>query len=241
MYLLVETFSCRNFFNQTTETTSRSAAQSGARDVNKLSSENSNRLDLSIATSTELHDTANCLCHRNGSTDSSTRNEVGLCKNIDALETQHPVNLSACSSSQSLLGINMSTHMSRLCRHLCYVSLVLWLLWFLSSSLIQPTSRRLANLAYVLIVLAVSTSMMYFVILVDILGGVDVRVMTLEYMNRSQLFVFLGSNLLTGAVNLSMKTIYAPRWLALSVLTAYTIIIVCCTWLYRWVMPIDIQ
>ena len=53
---------------------------------------------------------------------------------------------------------------------LSHASLVLWLLWLFSSRYIQPTSRRLTNLTYILLILALAASIMSLIIIADAAG-----------------------------------------------------------------------
>lgn len=120
----------------------------------------------------------------------------------------------------------------RICRALLYVCAFTWISWLVSCR-IQPTSRRLTNLTYILIVLAISASLMLSIILADIIGGLSVKVMTLEYTNRGQLFVFLVANICTGIVNLTIKTLYTAREIAIAILLLYSLIIVSVSWTYH--------
>ncbi|KAF9995049.1 Glucosaminyl phosphatidylinositol (GlcN-PI) nositol acylation protein [Entomortierella chlamydospora] len=55
----------------------------------------------------------------------------------------------------------------------------------------------------------------------------------LEAVNRNGLAVFLFANILTGLVNLSIKTLYTPNSQALAILTAYIAIISAAAWVWQ--------
>jgi phosphatidylinositol glycan class W len=145
----------------------------------------------------------------------------------------------------------------RLFRQLFVVSLVLWLAWLASSS-IQQTSRRLANIAFVSLVLALSFTLILLIAIVDSIGdlavvyrgkkrknesvgvtepvgsGVSpvqpVPVRTLECLNTMQLPVFLAANVFTGVINMSMKTIYVSHVNSLMVLFVYSFSVAGIAW-----------
>jgi hypothetical protein len=150
---------------------------------------------------------------------------------------------------------------------------------------VQPTSRRLANLTYVALILALSLTLILFIFIADLLGDRDqgdddfdmefhlsedaastsallaeppsleeqesgggsgvstseslsprpspssgVRVVTLELMSKHSLVVFLAANLLTGAVNASMRTIHAPVPLSMAVICLYMFAVCLVAW-----------
>ncbi|KAI1294507.1 Glucosaminyl phosphatidylinositol (GlcN-PI) nositol acylation protein [Mortierella claussenii] len=55
----------------------------------------------------------------------------------------------------------------------------------------------------------------------------------LEAVNRNGLAVFLVANVLTGLVNLSIKTLYTPTWQALAILTAYMATVSALAWTWQ--------
>ncbi|SPC61632.1 related to GWT1 - GPI-anchored wall transfer protein [Ustilago sp. UG-2017b] len=124
---------------------------------------------------------------------------------------------------------------------------ILWWLGFAVVRLVgMGVSRRLANLGYVLWVVAFNTSSLLGYVLVYLWvlqpveqveqqsadRGVGERVkdavtpMILEDLNRHSLTVFLAANLLTGLVNVLVKTMYTRDAVAMTVLLGYTG--VCC-------------
>lgn len=171
---------------------------------------------------------------------------------------------SSLSSANNLEGIYNKWDMlgsksqRRLFRQLFVVSLVLWLAWLASTS-IQQTSRRLANIAFVSLILSLSFTLILLIAIVDSIGDlvvvnrgkkrknasigatvplgstgvppVPVPVRTLEYLNSMQLPVFLIANVLTGIVNMSMKTIYVTHVHSLMVLFFYSLIVTGISWI----------
>lgn len=57
----------------------------------------------------------------------------------------------------------------------------------------------------------------------------------LDAINANGLVVFLLANLGTGLVNVSMKTMFAPTWLAMVVLVVYSVVICGIAWRLRGV------
>ena len=106
----------------------------------------------------------------------------------------------------------------------------------------QPTSRRLVNLTYVVLCLFISMLLLLAFYVVDKLGDAvlhdqagtgllspninvkPVLVITLLNMSKYGLPVFLVANVLTGIVNSAMRTIYAAPAVSLTVLTVYSLI-----------------
>ncbi len=105
---------------------------------------------------------------------------------------------------------------------------VTWCIWYASDGYIQPTSRRLMNVPYVCLSLSIA-----FVVL-TILFAVDSMVTLheeqhhsiLEYFNKYQLQIFLIANILTGLINLTIPTIHLSVWCGLSIVVAYTSMLV---------------
>ena len=131
-----------------------------------------------------------------------------------------------------------------LINRLSLVSIVLWGLWW-GFECIQPTSRRLVNTAYIALVLALTTTMILVLYIIDTAttlasastdssgsdsNAVAVPVYTLHYMSRHSLSVFLLANAMTGAVNMSMQTVYTPDATALGVLAVYVVAITAVAW-----------
>lgn len=117
----------------------------------------------------------------------------------------------------------------RILLQLATCSLVLLVAW-IAATTVQQTSRRLANMAFVFLTLTLSSLLILAMVLADILGGISVKVRTLESLNAGQLPAFLFANLLTGLVNLSMRTLYVAPAPALFVLITYSAAVVAMAW-----------
>jgi len=123
---------------------------------------------------------------------------------------------------------------------LLYASLA-WLGWFTCSRMVQDTSRRLANAPYVCLVIALAFTTILMLYLADTLsasrsGGTSnaSTVVTLHYMNKHSLMVFLVANVATGVVNMSMQTIHASPETALAIMCVYTTAITCAAWVLEY-------
>jgi phosphatidylinositol glycan class W len=122
-----------------------------------------------------------------------------------------------------------------LMRNLALVCMLLWLGWWSCTMFVQPTSRRLLNAAYVFLLLALCFTMLLVVYVADTsTQGATIPVLTLQYLSKHSLVVFLVANLLTGLVNLSMQTIYASDAVALCVLALYALAVVGVAWLAEY-------
>lgn len=102
-----------------------------------------------------------------------------------------------------------------------------------ADSLVEPTSRRLCNLAYVLWVLAQVGCALSFATIGSLLAAISPRPSPhpppiLESINRNPLSFFLLSNLLTGACNLSIDTMQQSDAVAAMILATY-MTVVCTT------------
>lgn len=111
--------------------------------------------------------------------------------------------------------------------------LAIWGLGWLGISV----SRRFANLPYVLWTTAYNTSYLAGFLALELAlfpnGSSDACPPLLEAVNRNGLAVFLLANLMTGLVNVSMKTMYASHGTALFVLAAYSAVICGFAWVIR--------
>lgn len=128
---------------------------------------------------------------------------------------------------------------TKLIRNLLLYASMLWLLWYISSSMVQDTSRRLANAPYVCLVLALAFTTILMLYIADSLGARrqvttnnsnTTGVATLHYMNKHSLLVFLVANVMTGVVNMSTQTIHASSEVAFVILVVYTTVITCTAW-----------
>ncbi len=118
-------------------------------------------------------------------------------------------------------------------RLLCCTT-VFWVVWAISAVAVQPTSRRLVNVPYVSLTLALAFSMVLSLYFVDTPTAGAPPVLTLSHMSKHSLAVFLGANLMTGAVNSSMQTIYASDFAAMAVLAVYCFLLTALAWGCEW-------
>uniref|UniRef100_A0A060T7E6 GPI-anchored wall transfer protein n=1 Tax=Blastobotrys adeninivorans TaxID=409370 RepID=A0A060T7E6_BLAAD len=103
-----------------------------------------------------------------------------------------------------------------------FVSALIYGALYLGITQVVPVSRRLANLSYVLWVVSFNSA---FLGLFELLrpfstGRVPV---SLQAVNTNGLAVFLVANLLTGLINMSIKTLDSSRVEAMSALSAYAL------------------
>ncbi|KAN0012314.1 hypothetical protein ACTFIU_007612 [Dictyostelium citrinum] len=101
-------------------------------------------------------------------------------------------------------------------------SIVFYILWVLCEIYIDKTSRRMANLGYVLAILSINLFNFSVNILITLITGNHNASVIAKSINRNQLFIFLLGNILTGLINFSMKTIYAPVEESMIVITSYS-------------------
>jgi phosphatidylinositol glycan class W len=101
-----------------------------------------------------------------------------------------------------------------------------------------PVSRRLANMPYVLWVVAFNNAQIFLFCLIETILFPSVYKATdkeseaeqssfatsrvMAAFNKNGLAIFLAANLLTGVVNLSVSTLDANTWQAMAILIAYT-------------------
>jgi hypothetical protein len=107
---------------------------------------------------------------------------------------------------------------------------VLWLGFFASTMNFGDgeeheggVSRRMVNGAYCLWVLAICTLLVGLFLAIDLLSTFPLSSVVIRAINRNQLAIFLVGNVLTGLVNLSMKTIYATTEVGFLVISMYTV------------------
>eukprot|EP01133_Synstelium_polycarpum_P011571 gene11571-13504_t len=103
-------------------------------------------------------------------------------------------------------------------------ALVLYSLLYFVEEHIQPISRRMTNLGYVLAILTLNIFNFGVNLLVSLITASHLYPSAItEGINRNQLFIFLLANVCTGIVNLSMKTIYATPETSIGVIGTYTL------------------
>jgi GWT1 len=179
-------------------------------------------------------------------------------------------------------------------RQLSVIIAVLWTAWLASTS-VQQTSRRLANLAYVSLVLALSFTLILLIAVADSMGdlvlsykgsqlnninnnnhsnnshntlntdsnnnnenksihvndntnidemntksfkidlpqhpAIPLTIKTLECLNEFQLPVFLVANVMTGVINMTIKTIYSSHIFAFFILSTYAMTFIGFAWI----------
>jgi len=112
------------------------------------------------------------------------------------------------------------------CAALAAAACSAWVLCGLAWYGLQEPSRRLANASYVLLAVAIGTTLLALVLAVHIAAAAMPRSTTLTALGDHQLAAFVAANLLTGAVNLSpLNTIRASATTARAVLTVYLLLV----------------
>lgn len=110
----------------------------------------------------------------------------------------------------------------RLAGNLGIVSAACWATWFVVTVVIGwDTSRRLANLPYVLFVIGYNLPIIAGLLAVDLAVGFPPQPILYDTINRNQLVLFLLANVMTGAVNMSMRTLWAGGAVGFAVLCTY--------------------
>lgn len=104
------------------------------------------------------------------------------------------------------------------------ICLLFWLLTVLLDRHVERVSRRMCNLAYVTVVLAMNLQVFAVLTLADYVPGYKVAAL-IEYFDRNLLGSFLLANVLTGMVNLSMDTLSVSPFVALAILVGYAYIL----------------
>lgn len=110
-------------------------------------------------------------------------------------------------------------------------SLFAWVGWYLAAVFVQPTSRRLCNLTYTLLTVAICWSvLMGFYVLGSVGKGRDV---ILSSFSASSLPIFLLANVMTGGVNMSIRTLHTEPSTALAILLLYGLVLSAVAWGYH--------
>ncbi|MBW0461517.1 hypothetical protein O181_001232 [Austropuccinia psidii MF-1] len=122
-------------------------------------------------------------------------------------------------------------------------SIIWWIVYLGSASLISKPSRRLANPTYCFWVAAMNLTLitgncLFESIELDCSGFLHNQVLSsppkfFQSINQNSLFVFLISNLLTGLINFRIETIFVTNMLAIITLLFYLVIILALTWKLR--------
>lgn len=179
--------------------------------------------------------------------------------NRPALSSSAPNGISGTSQSNSQCLEKTTIHQSTEHRQICGIMRALLIAasvcggaWGLSATLLQPTSRRLANMPFVCMILCLSSLMLTALLLVDTIGkyfsvvltpdgerggGGEVAshhrpLTTIEIMSKHQLVVFMIANVLTGGVNMSMQTLYVTDARACLIVYCYMTVVVLLSWIF---------
>jgi glucosaminylphosphatidylinositol acyltransferase len=106
------------------------------------------------------------------------------------------------------------------------VAALFWALGLAAHYCVQPCSRRMANLPYVLLVAAYNLTMIMALLAVDLVAPPQTSPssssLVIDAINKNQLVIFLIANVSVGAVNASMQTIHQPPLIGYAVVIAYT-------------------
>ncbi|KAI8993670.1 GWT1-domain-containing protein [Pilobolus umbonatus] len=99
---------------------------------------------------------------------------------------------------------------------------IMWIMYYIWIYLLPAyaVSRREANLPYILWVVGFNSFLISSVIMMEHRYGYSEAVM-MDSMNRNGLFTFLLANILTGIINLSIRTLYTSASVSLLILTVY--------------------
>jgi phosphatidylinositol glycan class W len=145
-------------------------------------------------------------------------NKEGLCSWIGYLA----IYLIGAQCGSWLLQPQRSTTQSRwqALQWTAVATLLCWLLTFLVAQFVQAPSRRMANAAYVLITLATNLQTLLLCAVASFVTP-PVPLPLIDAVNANQLLVFLAANLLTGAVNLTIRAREQSNTVALTVLSGY--------------------
>ncbi|XP_060207614.1 uncharacterized protein At4g17910 isoform X2 [Lycium barbarum] len=104
------------------------------------------------------------------------------------------------------------------------ICLLFWLLTVFLDRHVERVSRRMCNLAYVTVTLAMNLQVFAVLTLADYVPGYKVASL-IEVFDRNLLGSFLLANVLTGMVNLSMDTLSVSPFTALAILVGYAYIL----------------
>ena len=108
---------------------------------------------------------------------------------------------------------------------------VLFVCWC-GAEYIQPTSRRLFNLSFVLLNFLITVVGLLFLVFAErYLFLNNGSIYGLELFNKHQLAVFLVANILTGVVNMTFRTIHCPTSLSMLILSVYIFIVHSLPWM----------
>jgi len=104
------------------------------------------------------------------------------------------------------------------------VNVLLWCVTIISDSYIEPSSRRMANLSYVLSVITLNTYNIASALTVACITRPTTNTI-IEAVNYNGLAIFLLANISTGIVNKTIQTIYTSDGVAILILTFYMVFV----------------
>ncbi len=105
------------------------------------------------------------------------------------------------------------------------ISIIFYILYFISNNFIQTISRRLANFAYIFAVISLSFACLFTFSFIEYLIGKEINLKFIEIVNLHQLYVFILANLLTGLINVSIDTLLCSNIFSLFILFIYCILL----------------
>merc|ERR1711879_695940 len=90
---------------------------------------------------------------------------------------------------------------------------------------VENASRRLCNVAYILFVMGCNLWIILLFMVPSLILYYRNDSILLRSINHNQLFVFLIGNLLTGFINLTLKTLFATPMVAYAVIVSHMAVI----------------
>ena len=147
-------------------------------------------------------------------------NREGLCSWIGYLSLYI---LAACIARRWIFDDKMTTRRSFLM--LTAIQVLMWMCTYYGSEWIQQPSRRMVNATYISWVLAQCLQLLSLLLLIQSTTALPLTPRLFLGVSKNQLFVFFIANLLTGAVNLSIYTLYTTNLVATFILIGYMIIV----------------
>lgn len=106
----------------------------------------------------------------------------------------------------------------------CATSVILWLLTLVLNRHVERVSRRMCNMAYVMLVLAINFEVLTIFMLSEFTPGSNFTELEGAF-DQNLLASFLLANVLTGLVNLSVNTLFASSNQALAILVLYAFVL----------------
>ena len=108
---------------------------------------------------------------------------------------------------------------------LAFIAALLWASLVLSIKWVQPVSRRACNMTYVLWALSLNWTMLVTFVLGSVVSGTLTAPVLLSAFSHNMLPLFLSSNLMTGAVNMSIDSLSVSDGYARLIVSVYITLI----------------